>query len=89
MLPPFCFRLRSPWTSSVKISIRCRCREVWRFAGSDCPLWQAAASGDRCQPTQHIRCDLGPPEKAGIGKFRELLAKHGFIAADSRALIFV
>ena len=39
--------------------------------------------------TQHIRFDLGEREKAGIGKFRELLAKDGFIAADARALIFV
>jgi len=30
--------------------------------------------------TQHIRFELGEREKAGIAKFRELLAKHGFIA---------
>jgi len=29
--------------------------------------------------TQHIRFEFGEPEKAGIEKFRELLAKHGFI----------
>ena len=39
--------------------------------------------------TQHIRFGLGPREKAGIGKFRELLAKHGFIAADARVLVYV
>ena len=30
--------------------------------------------------TQHIRFDLGDREKAGIEKYRELLAKYGFIA---------
>jgi chorismate dehydratase len=30
--------------------------------------------------TQHIRFELGDPEKAGIEKFRELLIKHRFIA---------
>lgn len=39
--------------------------------------------------TQHIRFDLGDREKAGIAKFRELLGKHGFIAADSRELVYV
>lgn len=39
--------------------------------------------------TQHIRFDLGPREKAGIGKFRELLMNHGFIGADPRALVYV
>ena len=39
--------------------------------------------------TQHIRFDLGPREKAGIGKFRELLAKHGFIGGDARELVYV
>lgn len=29
--------------------------------------------------TQHIRFELGAGEKAGIDKFRELLARHGFI----------
>jgi chorismate dehydratase len=29
--------------------------------------------------TEHIRFDLGAREKQGIDKFRELLAKHGFI----------
>ena len=34
----------------------------------------------RCYLTEHIRFDLGEAEKAGITKYRELLAKHGFIA---------
>ena len=36
--------------------------------------------------TQHIRFELGDREKAGIAKFRELLAKHGFIADAKTAL---
>ena len=39
--------------------------------------------------TQHIRFALGDREKAGIAKFRELLEKHGFIAPDARALVYV
>ena len=39
--------------------------------------------------TQHIRFALGEREKAGIEKFRELLAKHGFIAAGNAPLIYV
>ncbi len=39
--------------------------------------------------TQHIQFGLGPREKAGIAKFRELLVKHGFIANDARPLRFV
>ena len=39
--------------------------------------------------TEHIRFDLGPREKAGIEKFRELLAKHGFIAPSSEPLRYV
>ena len=39
--------------------------------------------------TQHIRFDLGAREKAGIGKFRELLGKHGFIGVDARELVYV
>ena len=39
--------------------------------------------------TQHIRFALGEREKAGIAKFRELLEKHGFIAPDARALVYV
>ncbi|HSI12422.1 MAG TPA: menaquinone biosynthesis protein, partial [Chthoniobacter sp.] len=34
----------------------------------------------RCYLTEHIRFVLGDREKAGIAKYRELLAKHGFIA---------
>lgn len=29
--------------------------------------------------TEHIRFDLGPQEKAGMEKFRELLVRHGFL----------
>jgi chorismate dehydratase len=36
--------------------------------------------------TQHIRFDLGDREKSGIEKFRELLVKHGFIAAGGAPL---
>jgi chorismate dehydratase len=36
--------------------------------------------------TQHIRFELAEPEKAGIAKFRELLAKHGFIADVTASL---
>lgn len=39
--------------------------------------------------TQHIHFDCGPREKAGLERFRELLAKHGFIAADGIPLRFV
>ncbi len=39
--------------------------------------------------TQHIRFGLGPREKAGIEKFRELLARHGFIAETREPLRFV
>ncbi len=39
--------------------------------------------------TEHIRFGLGPREKAGIEKFRELLVKHGFIAASSELLRYV
>ena len=39
--------------------------------------------------TEHIRFDLGPREKAGIEKFRELLAKHGFIPASREPLRYV
>jgi chorismate dehydratase len=36
--------------------------------------------------TQNIRFDLGEPERAGIEKFRELLAKHGFIPGQQAPL---
>ena len=39
--------------------------------------------------TQHIRFDLGEREKAGIEKFRELLAKHGFVADAQMPLVYV
>ena len=39
--------------------------------------------------TQHIRFDLGVREKAGIEKFRELLAKHGFIPLGGARLVYV
>jgi len=39
--------------------------------------------------TEHIRFDLGPREKQGIDKFRELLAKHGFIADAAAPLHYV
>ena len=39
--------------------------------------------------TEHIRFDLGPREKAGIEKFRELLVKHRFIAASDERLRYV
>jgi chorismate dehydratase len=39
--------------------------------------------------TQRIRFELGAAEKAGIEKFRELLAKHGFISDQGAALRFV
>ena len=39
--------------------------------------------------TQHIRFGLGDREKAGIAKFRELLAKHGFIGPEARGLVYV
>jgi chorismate dehydratase len=38
--------------------------------------------------TQHIRFELGNAEKAGIEKFRELLAKHGFIADQRTPLLY-
>ena len=39
--------------------------------------------------TEHIRFGLGAREKAGIEKFRELLTKHGFIAASGEPLRYV
>lgn len=39
--------------------------------------------------TQHIRFDLGPDEKAGIEKFRELLAKQALISSASPPLVYV
>jgi chorismate dehydratase len=39
--------------------------------------------------TQHIRFELGAGEKAGIEKFRELLAKHGLIADARTPLRYV
>ncbi|MEI9892488.1 MAG: menaquinone biosynthesis protein [Chthoniobacter sp.] len=36
--------------------------------------------------TRHIRFELSAPEKAGIGKFRELLTKHGFIGETKTPL---
>ena len=39
--------------------------------------------------TTHIRYDLGADEKAGIAKFRELLAKFGFISGEMTPLIFI
>lgn len=51
---------------------------------------------DPCDPvfsrrylTQHIRFDLGNREKQGIEKFRELLAKHDFIAPSALPLNYV
>jgi chorismate dehydratase len=38
--------------------------------------------------TEHIRFDLGAPQKRGIGKYRELLAKHGFIDESLTPLRF-
>jgi chorismate dehydratase len=39
--------------------------------------------------TTHIRYDLGLDEKTGIAKFRELLAKHGFISEEKTPLVFI
>ncbi len=39
--------------------------------------------------TQYIRFDLGDREKAGIEKFRELLARHSFIADAKTPLRYV
>ena len=39
--------------------------------------------------TQHIRFDLGDRERAGIEKFRQLLAKHGFISDAKTPLCYV
>jgi chorismate dehydratase len=39
--------------------------------------------------SEHIHFDLGPREKAGLARFRELLAKHGLIADSSTPLRFV
>ena len=38
--------------------------------------------------TKHIRFDCGAREKAGLERFRELLARHGFIAAGGAPLRF-
>ncbi len=38
--------------------------------------------------TEHIRFELGEPQKRGIGKYRELLAKHGFIGDPGVPLRF-
>lgn len=39
--------------------------------------------------TEHIRFDLGPREKAGLERFREMLAKHGFIGTTGEGMEFV
>jgi chorismate dehydratase len=39
--------------------------------------------------TEHIRFGLGPREKAGIEKFRELLTKHRFISPSSEPLHYI
>ncbi len=39
--------------------------------------------------TEHIRFDLGAREKAGIGKFRHLLTRHGFIPPSDEPLRYV
>jgi chorismate dehydratase len=39
--------------------------------------------------TTHIRYGLGVDEKAGIGKFRELLTKNGLISNNPAPLVFV
>ena len=38
--------------------------------------------------TDHIRFDLGPREKAGLEKFRQLLVLHGLISVDCPPLAF-
>jgi chorismate dehydratase len=39
--------------------------------------------------TEHIRFDLGEAQKQGIAKYRELLAKHGFISDAATPLRYV
>ncbi len=39
--------------------------------------------------TSHIRFGLGDAEKTAVKKFRELLAKHGFISKTETPLVFV
>jgi predicted solute-binding protein len=39
--------------------------------------------------TTYIRYDLDPAEKAGIEKYRELLAKYGFISKEKPPLVFI
>ncbi len=39
--------------------------------------------------TQHIRFDLGPEEKAGLERFRELLGIHGFVSKGPPSYSFV
>lgn len=39
--------------------------------------------------TEYIRFDLGPQEKAAIARYRELLERHGFIAAGGQPLAFL
>ena len=39
--------------------------------------------------TAHIHYDLGPSEKAGIEKYRELLAGHGFISKEKQPIAFI
>ena len=39
--------------------------------------------------TEHIRFELGEPQKRGMAKYRELLAKHGFIGDAVTQLRFV
>ena len=39
--------------------------------------------------SHYIRYDLGGAEKAGMGKFRELLLKHGLIPESDAPLVFV
>ena len=37
----------------------------------------------------HIRYDLGPDEKAGMAKFREMLAKYGLISGGTSRILFI
>ncbi len=39
--------------------------------------------------TEHIRYDLGPREKQGLARYRELLSKHGLIPGAGEPLRFI
>lgn len=62
--------------------------KIPQIAESECEWLGDRAFRERYL-TEQIRFDLGEREKAGIAKFRELLAKHGLAGPPAAPLTFV